>query len=228
MGHSIARLSRLYCTDRYRFLSLGLTESEWWDANLFDWHISDGDINLKLQSGGFNMLESWLKRSNHDNNNIINCDGNDNFQGYDSDIYPFSGFTFKVLHASRNPGFYDPWSPTKDITFHNKNYLGLYSAKLDWTLICRFNVVDRWIGNNDYSASDHKYLMVELEFDKLLDLPSRNYWEIKRDFWRKKSNLIEDKTTSGREELNNEVRNWLKIIGVGITIAVITSKLVLK
>ncbi|CAG8439695.1 6488_t:CDS:2 [Diversispora eburnea] len=187
MGHSIARFSRLYCNDRYRFLSLGLTESEWWDNNLFDWHINDGDINLKLQSGGFKVLESLFKRS----------------------------FTFKVLRASRNPGFYDPWSPTKDITFHNKNYLGLYSAKLDWTLICRFNVINRWIGNNDYSSSDHKYMMVELEFDKLSDLSLRNYWEIKRNFWKKESNLVDDKKGKiSLEEVNNESNDRLPSLGV--------------
>ncbi|CAG8764041.1 16094_t:CDS:2, partial [Funneliformis caledonium] len=50
IGHSIVRLSPKYCQDRYRFLSLGTTEPEWWNTNLFGWHTEDGEINLKLRS----------------------------------------------------------------------------------------------------------------------------------------------------------------------------------
>lgn len=35
LSHGIARLSRAYCTDKYRWLSLGYTESEWWIRHVF-------------------------------------------------------------------------------------------------------------------------------------------------------------------------------------------------
>ncbi|CAG8523044.1 14461_t:CDS:2, partial [Dentiscutata heterogama] len=155
-------------------LIFGWSESEWWDVNLFDWHINDGDINLKLQAGGFNL---------------------------------------DVLKAARNPGFYDPWSPTRDITLANKNYFGLYSAKLDWTLLCGFEVINRWIGNDDYSASDHKYMMVEIKFDgldKISNSSTKNSWKLKRDNWKKELH--------GTENVN--LGKWVKILGIGISVSI--------
>ncbi|CAG8451861.1 3256_t:CDS:2 [Acaulospora colombiana] len=201
MGHSIARLSPLYCTDRYRFLSLGWTESEWWDVNLFGWHIHDGEINLRLQSGGLKTLAAFLRI---------------NKSLSERSLQVMSGFSSEALRAARNPGFYDPWSPTKDITLHNPNYLGLYSAKLDWTLICGFEVVNRWIGNDDYSASDHKYMMVELKFDDEKDktLSSRSRWENRRNFWRNELNV---------DSNDGVMRKWMKTIGLGVGVAVIAT-----
>ncbi|CAG8742464.1 28518_t:CDS:2 [Gigaspora margarita] len=204
MGHSLARLSPLYCTDRYRFLSLGWSESEWWDVNLFDWHINDGDINLKLQAGGSWILTILLKYFFYKN------DVNQFYSILNNNI--ISGFNLDVLKAARNPGFYDPWSPTRDITLTNKNYYGLYSAKLDWTLLRGFEVINRWIGNDDYSASDHKYMMVEIKFDgldKVSNSLEKNSWKLKRDHWKKELN--------GNENVN--LGKWLKILGIGISIS---------
>lgn len=36
MAHGIARLSPLYCSDRLRLLSLGYSEAQWWQKNIFD------------------------------------------------------------------------------------------------------------------------------------------------------------------------------------------------
>ncbi|CAG8719981.1 5745_t:CDS:2, partial [Racocetra fulgida] len=210
MGHSIARLSPLYCTDRYRFLSLGCSESEWWDINLFDWHINDGDINLKLQAGGSWIMVNLLKYFYYNNN-----DNNTNLDQIYSQLnnYMMSGFTLDVLRAARNPGFYDPWSPARDITLANKNYFGLYSAKLDWTLLCGFEVVNRWIGNDDYSASDHKYMMVEIKFDEVDKISSsskNNSWKMQRSYWKKE--------LEGAE--NDNLGRWLKFLGIGISVSI--------
>ncbi|CAG8654316.1 8361_t:CDS:2 [Cetraspora pellucida] len=207
MGHSIARLSPLYCTDRYRILSLGLSESEWWDINLFDWHINDGDINLKLQAGGSWILAKLLKYFYYNNDNT----NSDQFYSQMNN-YIMSGFTLDVLRAARNPGFYDPWSPTRDITLANKNYFGLYSAKLDWTLLCGFEVVNRWIGNDDYSASDHKYMMVEIKFevDKISSSSKNNSWKMKRSYWKKELDCNE----------NDNLGRWLKYLGIGISVSI--------
>ncbi|KAF9319210.1 hypothetical protein BG003_009670 [Podila horticola] len=78
----------------------------------------------------------------------------------------WSGFTPLVLHQARNPGFYDPWSARDDLTLHNPNFFGILKAKLDYSLLMNLRCVGRSMGNHDYSASDHKWLMVEVEFER--------------------------------------------------------------
>ncbi|KAG0306888.1 hypothetical protein BGZ99_001638, partial [Dissophora globulifera] len=78
----------------------------------------------------------------------------------------WSGFTPLVLYQARNPGFYDPWSAGRDLTLHNPNFFGLLKAKLDYTLLMNLKCVQREVGNHDYSASDHKWLLVEVEFER--------------------------------------------------------------
>ncbi|KAG0248192.1 hypothetical protein BG011_000367 [Mortierella polycephala] len=78
----------------------------------------------------------------------------------------WSGFTPLVLHQARNPGFYDPWCARNDLTLHNPNFFGLLKAKLDYTLLRNLRCVERHIGNHDFSASDHKWLLVEVEFER--------------------------------------------------------------
>ncbi|RIA97942.1 Endonuclease/exonuclease/phosphatase [Glomus cerebriforme] len=208
MGHSIARLSPKFCQDRYRFLSLGITESEWWDKNLFDWHIKDGEINLKLQSGGLKIFNALLSLLSFQDNN------------YDLEKVTLSGFTIDVLKSARNPGFYDPWSCTNDITFHNPNYFGLFKAKLDWTLLHGFEVVNRWIGNHDYKASDHKYLMVEIKFDDLQDM-NGEVWEKRRTHWKNNSGENNENKGIGR------IGKWVSFIGI-ITVGLWTVRLMRK
>ncbi|PKY39399.1 hypothetical protein RhiirA4_538071 [Rhizophagus irregularis] len=198
LGHSIARLSPKFCRDRYRILSLGITESEWWDKNLFDWHLKDGEINLKLQSGGFKIFKSLFSLKN-------DCCLKEKEL---SIVTTLSGFPIDVLKSARNPGFYDPWSCTNDITIHNPNYFGLFKAKLDWTLLRGFDVVNRWIGNHDYNASDHKYLMVDIKFDDLQDMvdgKDKEIWEKRRIYWKNKTQ--ENKKSGG-------IENWVNFIGI--------------
>ena len=75
---------------------------------------------------------------------------------------------------ARNDGFYDPF-PINTTTV--ENHRGFYKGKLgtyfifilnitlinieDWTLFRGFEIHKTVVGNNDYSASDHKYLLVE-------------------------------------------------------------------
>ncbi|KAG0268316.1 hypothetical protein DFQ27_007052 [Actinomortierella ambigua] len=77
----------------------------------------------------------------------------------------WSGFTPLVLHQARNPGFYDPWDSSKDLTLHNPNFLGLLSAKLDYTLLRHLECHARAKGNEDYKASDHQWLVVTVSFE---------------------------------------------------------------
>jgi len=72
------------------------------------------------------------------------------------------GFSEPTIRAARNPGFWDPWDTVHDITLHNKAYFGLYQGKLDWTLLLGWELEAKRMGNHDYTASDHKWLLVEL------------------------------------------------------------------
>lgn len=82
----------------------------------------------------------------------------------------WSGFTPLVLHQARNPGFYDPWCARRDMTLHNPNFFGILKAKLDYTLLRNLRCVSRVMGNHDYSASDHKWLLVEVEFERRFEI----------------------------------------------------------
>ena len=123
MAHSIARLSPNYCTDAYRFRSLGWTEAEWWTHHV--WNVrgddSSGQINERVQAKpGLTQLASGL------------C----------------------------NPGFVDPFDSYSDVTL--RSYHGLFQGKLDWLLVRRCKVVRVAIGNDEYGASDHKYLLADI------------------------------------------------------------------
>ncbi|KAF9976022.1 hypothetical protein BGZ73_009233 [Actinomortierella ambigua] len=82
----------------------------------------------------------------------------------------WSGFTPLVLHQARNPGFYDPWDAAKDMTLHNPNFFGLLSAKLDYTLLRHLECHGRTKGNEDYTASDHQWLVVTVSFEHEFEL----------------------------------------------------------
>ncbi|CAG8463706.1 2623_t:CDS:2 [Ambispora gerdemannii] len=214
MSRSIARLSHLCSTDQYRILSLGTSESVWWDKYLLSWHVSDGESNLLLESRGLGYFieDAVVKKT-------------------------FSGFTTSVLRTARNPGFYDPWNPEHDVTLHLPKYFGLYRAKLDWTLIRGFDVVKRWMGNHDYSASDHKYLMVALEFDDLLgnnsnlndniavdsEAMEKQVWSSRRKYWarRTKRGWKVRKVREGEDcdhveddNGNGGKKSWLRELGI--------------
>jgi hypothetical protein len=64
-----------------------------------------------------------------------------------------------------NPGFLDPFDARHDITLDHPSYriagFHLMTGKLDWVLLRGFQVVSKRMGNDDFSASDHKYCVVE-------------------------------------------------------------------
>lgn len=159
MAHSIARLSWKYARDRYRFLSLGETESGWWDSHVLSFHDHDGPVNTQLMLGAAHFLfpqrlSRWL-----------------------------SGFNEDVLRKARNPGFYDPW-PAQEVTLENPAYFGLFKAKLDWTLLRCLRTVKRVRGNDDYRASDHKYLMVQVVPDTTEEIKQEYaLWKQRRREW---------------------------------------------
>ncbi|KAJ8653285.1 hypothetical protein O0I10_011034 [Lichtheimia ornata] len=158
MAHTIARLSWKYARDRYRFLSLGDTESGWWDSHVLSFHDHDGPVNTQLMGAAYFLLPQRLARW-------------------------LSGFSEDVLRQARNPGFYDPWS-AQEVTLENPAYFGLFKAKLDWTLLRCLRTVKRARGNDDYRASDHKYLMVQVVPDTTEEIKQEYaLWKQRRREW---------------------------------------------
>ena len=76
------------------------------------------------------------------------------------------GLPREVCERLLNPGFYDPFDVDVDVTLDNPAYrvcgLSLMKGKLDWVLLKGFRVLSKEMGNHDYEASDHKWLMVEV------------------------------------------------------------------
>ncbi|KAI8384462.1 uncharacterized protein BYT42DRAFT_480368, partial [Radiomyces spectabilis] len=160
-------------------LSLGESESSWWHQNVFGFHWDDGEVNHLLARAGFTRhYPLWLF---HLLWSILGA-------------WPFtliSGFNLPVLRTARNPGFYDPW-PYDDVTLENPSYGGLFKAKLDWTLVRYFKVVQKWTGNADYRASDHRYLMVRITPDEVTQTEDSNYhvtWAARRRQYEEESAL---------------------------------------
>lgn len=58
-------------------------------------------------------------------------------------------------------GFFDPFDVEKDITV--QNHWGLYYGKLDWIFIKGGIILNKFMGNHNYSLSDHKYLGIDIK-----------------------------------------------------------------
>lgn len=70
------------------------------------------------------------------------------------------------LTITPNTGFEDPFDSLQTVTLDNKDYrflgISLMSGKLDWMLLRRCIVRTKSVGNHNYIASDHKWLMTEI------------------------------------------------------------------
>ncbi|KAJ1963853.1 hypothetical protein GGI12_001804 [Dipsacomyces acuminosporus] len=71
-------------------------------------------------------------------------------------------FSNEVLCAAINPGWHDPFDVLKDITI--SNHAGWMTAKTDWAFVRQLRVVKHWIENREYSESDHRCLVLEVEY----------------------------------------------------------------
>jgi hypothetical protein len=72
-----------------------------------------------------------------------------------------------VAAAAVNPGFLDPFDCVADYTLDNPAYrigpLHLMRGKLDWCLLKGCRVLATALGNDDFAASDHRWLLVAAE-----------------------------------------------------------------
>ncbi|OLY82306.1 hypothetical protein AYI68_g3575 [Smittium mucronatum] len=73
-------------------------------------------------------------------------------------------FWYKYLFPTMS-SWTDPFDPAADYTI--SNHLGFMRAKVDWTFVNQFHIKKYWMLNNDFSASDHKLLALDL------DIPSQ-------------------------------------------------------
>lgn len=77
------------------------------------------------------------------------------------------GLPDTVCAAAVNPGFADPFDAARDFTLDHPSYrilgYGLMQGKLDWVLLRGLEASYRCIGNHDFAASDHKWLLVECQ-----------------------------------------------------------------
>lgn len=188
MAHSIVRLSPKYACDRYRLMSLGDTESNWFDRHVMAvYRDPQHEYNLRLAAAGFpfSMAPIRLVR------------GIWRLLGSLRLFELVSGFDLETLKRARNPGFYDPWDPN-EITLHNPDYFGLFKAKLDWTMVRCMDVRQKWIGNRDYSVSDHAYLMVKVTPDAKDKLERvHQVWSNRRRQWQPNGSAPYRRTTIG-------------------------------
>ncbi|KAI8646493.1 hypothetical protein BD408DRAFT_270277 [Parasitella parasitica] len=197
MAHSIVRLSPKYACDRYRWMSLGDTESNWFDRHVMAvYRDPQHEYNLRLAAAGFPFSMAPIR--------LIRFAWK--LLGSLKLFEIVSGFDLETLKRARNPGFYDPWDPD-EITLHNPDYFGLFKAKLDWTMVRCMDVRQKWIGNRDYSVSDHAYLMVKVTPDSKEKLDNvQDVWNNRRRQW----------------QPNKSAPYWRSTIGVSVLILVLT------
>ncbi|KAI8060193.1 Endonuclease/exonuclease/phosphatase [Gongronella butleri] len=188
MAHSIARVSPKYARDRYRFLSLGWTEADVWDRVVLGWHDDQGSVNLDLLT--MRGCAWWWRPVCWGLRALLAVAPH---WGHAAATF-FSGFSTKVAARARNPGFYDPWPP-RHVTLHNPSYLGLFCAKLDWTLVRHLHVDARQAGNTDYRHSDHQWLLIDVTRDDVASsIPADTWqqWRAMRDYWHTQPLVIQD------------------------------------
>ncbi|KAJ1950319.1 hypothetical protein FBU59_000738 [Linderina macrospora] len=71
-------------------------------------------------------------------------------------------FSAQILRTAINPGWFDPFDLYKDITI--SNHAGFMTAKADWAFVRQFKVSKHWMENRDFEASDHRCLVLEVEY----------------------------------------------------------------
>jgi endonuclease/exonuclease/phosphatase family metal-dependent hydrolase len=154
MAHSVARLSPLYCCDRFRWLSIGWSEARFWAHSVFAVTDSAEGTAAVLEAA-----EAARGRWHRSSRPLVLAPGAANSR--------LAAYRLPAALCAQlvNPGFVDAWCPDADVTLNNPKYLGLMQGKLDWVLARRLRVVDKQLGNHDYALSDHKWLCVDVACD---------------------------------------------------------------
>ena len=106
--------------------------------------------SYRLRSLGWTEAEWWT----HHVWNVRSSDG-----GVNERVQAKAGLA-ELADGLCNPGFVDPFDSYSDVTL--RSWYGMMQGKLDWLLVRHCKVIRIAMGNHDYSASDHKYLMADV------------------------------------------------------------------
>lgn len=158
MGHGIARLSPHYCCDSLRWRSLGMEEGVVWEKYVLacrdDAYHPDNDDNK--------MKEKEKEKSDGNSN-----DENAKQQQQKNQQLVKWGLSHQVAREALNPYFQCPFPAATTITLDNPKYKifgkSLMKGKLDWVMLRRMRVKNKWLRNEGYEWSDHKCLIVDVE-----------------------------------------------------------------
>ncbi|KAJ1966539.1 hypothetical protein IWQ62_002409 [Dispira parvispora] len=150
MAHSWARLVPKYCRDQFRWRSFGRNEATWLTKYVLEFYRTEVDMVISQDK---TVITQEEPKGTLPGKLVINR----RLAVYGSKVFPE-----RILQMALNPGFTDPWDTKRDITL--TNFYGLYKGKLDWTLTMGFRCLSKLMGNHDYKASDHKYLVLELDY----------------------------------------------------------------
>lgn len=77
------------------------------------------------------------------------------------------GLSHQVAREALNPYFQCPFPASTTVTLDNPKYKvfgkSLMKGKLDWVLLRRMGVKNKWLRNEGYEWSDHKSMVVDVE-----------------------------------------------------------------
>jgi hypothetical protein len=155
MAQGIARFSKNYCCDRMRFLSLGNDEAVMWERNVLKIkdprYLPSNDADILAATSRGEVKEPSLP-STPVNSQLLRW-----------------GLDLQSAQDATNPGFTCPFEASKTVTLDNLAYrlwgFSLMKGKLDWTLLRRLRWLRKELGNLNYELSDHRWMLVEVQFE---------------------------------------------------------------
>ena len=167
MAHGLARFLPKYCCDGMRWKSVGWSEAEWWQRNLFS-------VTPEMARGTDDegsVINYFLAAHYHPitpktilNSCEIEQEIEEELDTKSTESNDFKGkhsipiFSEEELSNLINPHFFCPFpvSRSKTVEMHG------YSGKLDWMLLRNWKVESWGLDNEAYCRSDHKLLWTEV------------------------------------------------------------------
>ena len=138
-ARSVARLSPLYCCDKFRWASLGSSEARFWATNLFD-VMAKGDEHDAADQAAVpaSDADAAAAAAQPAEEAAPAAAGQLRVpRGGANPRLAAWGLPAALCTAAVNPGFRDPFCPDADVTLNNPTYWGLMQGKLDWLLLRR-------------------------------------------------------------------------------------------
>jgi hypothetical protein len=161
MAHGIARFSKNYCGDRMRILSLGSDEAVVWERKVMK--VQDPRYLPANDGAGCVVAEEEEKEERPQPPSPSPAPAPVNFQ-----LLKW-GLDLQYAQDAVNPGFSCPFEASKTVTLDNPAYklwgFSFMKGKLDWTLLRRLRCIKKEIGNLDFELSDHRWMLVEVQFE---------------------------------------------------------------